>query len=246
MGYYAGYALSLFGRDQDRLSHVLVSSPYEGHREFFYPTPYEHVIHTDGPEKRTLDCRNAKVWLADIPFVRLRDGVQAPLTSGRVSFSQTVRSVLRPVSPELHFIPAKKTVIFGDKAVKLSDASYLLYAWMARRCQTGAPALFFTDQVDNQELMDEIDELDPHGDSLGKLDAIRKAIRNGVDFNWFATNRTRLNKKLEKELGARIATPYLIQKFVDKSRYAGQACYALSLEKDKVHFAAPDKPNALK
>ena len=29
MGFYLGYALSLYGRTQDRLSHVLVSSPYE-------------------------------------------------------------------------------------------------------------------------------------------------------------------------------------------------------------------------
>ncbi|MGF1642988.1 MAG: CRISPR-associated ring nuclease Csm6, partial [Thiotrichales bacterium] len=29
MGYYLGYALSLFGRPQDRLSHVLVSEPFE-------------------------------------------------------------------------------------------------------------------------------------------------------------------------------------------------------------------------
>jgi CRISPR-associated protein (TIGR02584 family) len=39
MGFYAGYALSLFGRPQDRLSHVLVSPPYESHPAFFYPTP---------------------------------------------------------------------------------------------------------------------------------------------------------------------------------------------------------------
>lgn len=39
MGYYAGYALSLFGRDQDRLSHVLVDERYERMREFYYPTP---------------------------------------------------------------------------------------------------------------------------------------------------------------------------------------------------------------
>ncbi|MCS7316482.1 MAG: CRISPR-associated ring nuclease Csm6, partial [Bryobacterales bacterium] len=38
MGFYLGYALSLFGRPQDRLSHVLVSAPYESHPEFFYPT----------------------------------------------------------------------------------------------------------------------------------------------------------------------------------------------------------------
>ncbi|MBP8198387.1 MAG: TIGR02584 family CRISPR-associated protein, partial [Chromatiaceae bacterium] len=30
MGYYLGYALSLFARPQDRLSHVLVSAPFEG------------------------------------------------------------------------------------------------------------------------------------------------------------------------------------------------------------------------
>lgn len=29
MGYYLGYALSLYGREQDRLSHVLVSEPFE-------------------------------------------------------------------------------------------------------------------------------------------------------------------------------------------------------------------------
>jgi len=37
MGFYLGYALSLFGRSQDRLSHVLVSSPFESNRDFFLP-----------------------------------------------------------------------------------------------------------------------------------------------------------------------------------------------------------------
>jgi CRISPR-associated protein (TIGR02584 family) len=39
MGFYLGYALSLFGRPQDRLSHVLVSSPFESNQNFFYPLP---------------------------------------------------------------------------------------------------------------------------------------------------------------------------------------------------------------
>ncbi len=239
MGYYAGYALSLFGRDQDRLSHVLVSAPYEGHREFFYPTPYEHVIHTDGPEKRTLDCQNAKVWLADIPFVRLRDGVQAPLTSGRVSFSQTVRSVLRPVSPELHFIPAKKTVIFGDKAVKLSDASYLLYAWMARRCKQRLGDLLLpkNDVVSSEMLMQEISFLDPKSDSVGKLDDIKKVIKYGVDDRWFSTNKSRLDKKLVQEFGVRLAEPYLIKSiFVKSGEKKKQATYTLQLDPSKIHF----------
>lgn len=37
MGFYLGYAFSLFARPQDELSHVLVSSPFESHPEFFFP-----------------------------------------------------------------------------------------------------------------------------------------------------------------------------------------------------------------
>ena len=43
MGFYLGYALSLYGREQDRLSHVLVRAPYESHSQFFYPTPGSNV-----------------------------------------------------------------------------------------------------------------------------------------------------------------------------------------------------------
>ncbi|MBF0804285.1 MULTISPECIES: CRISPR-associated ring nuclease Csm6 [unclassified Neisseria] len=35
MGFYIGYALSLFGRRQDKLSHVLVEEAFEQRREFF-------------------------------------------------------------------------------------------------------------------------------------------------------------------------------------------------------------------
>lgn len=37
MGFYIGYALSLFGRGQDRMSHILVEEAFETHPEFFYP-----------------------------------------------------------------------------------------------------------------------------------------------------------------------------------------------------------------
>ena len=39
LGYFAGYALSLWGRDGDRLSHVLVSDPYESSWDFSTPRP---------------------------------------------------------------------------------------------------------------------------------------------------------------------------------------------------------------
>jgi CRISPR-associated protein (TIGR02584 family) len=39
MGFFLGYALSLYGRPQDKLSHVLVSEPFESSSGFYYPTP---------------------------------------------------------------------------------------------------------------------------------------------------------------------------------------------------------------
>ena len=36
MGIYLAYALQLFGRPQDVLSHVLVSEDFESHPDFFY------------------------------------------------------------------------------------------------------------------------------------------------------------------------------------------------------------------
>jgi CRISPR-associated protein (TIGR02584 family) len=64
---YAGYALSLFGRKQDRLSHLLVSTPFESSYEFFYPTPYPHVISIQG-DKELADASSAQVGLSEIPF----------------------------------------------------------------------------------------------------------------------------------------------------------------------------------
>lgn len=45
MTYYLGTALSLFGRAQDRLSHVLVDERFENHRDFFFPTRESQVIY---------------------------------------------------------------------------------------------------------------------------------------------------------------------------------------------------------
>jgi len=80
MGYFVGYALSLFGRSQDRLSHVLVSQPFESQREFYYPSRDECPIHVQQNGKEVAyDCRTAQVDLAWIPFVRLRAAQHEPL-----------------------------------------------------------------------------------------------------------------------------------------------------------------------
>ncbi|MEL7328151.1 MAG: CRISPR-associated ring nuclease Csm6, partial [Pseudomonadota bacterium] len=44
MAFYMGYAMSLYGREQDVLSHVFVDDDFEFVSEFYYPTPYDKYI----------------------------------------------------------------------------------------------------------------------------------------------------------------------------------------------------------
>ena len=98
MGFYAGYALSLFGREQDRLSHVLVSAPFESSWEFFYPTPYPQVIATQGG-RELADAATAQVRLAQIPFVRLRPVLPAAMRDDTAGFLAVVQAADRHLAP---------------------------------------------------------------------------------------------------------------------------------------------------
>jgi len=105
MGFYAGYALSLYGRVQDALSHVLVSSEYEMLRGFFYPAKEPNKTNvkkflkkiennTEVLEEIKLDTHDAQVWLAKIPFVRMKDAVKDKhQLKSNDSFSQVVHKI---------------------------------------------------------------------------------------------------------------------------------------------------------
>lgn len=91
MGFYAGYALSLHGRAQDRMSHVLVDDKFENIPGFLYPTPKaSYVTDRDG---RVWDASKAQVWLAAIPFVRMKDAIKKDHSIANVSFSEAVHNI---------------------------------------------------------------------------------------------------------------------------------------------------------
>jgi CRISPR-associated protein (TIGR02584 family) len=141
MGFFAGYALSLFARPQDRLSHVLVQEPYESHPEFYYPTPRQKVIQLrDG--RGTLDAAAASVWLADIPLVRLRGGLPRRLLDGSSTFSAAVAAAQRQFAePELVIDLAARRVRAGGVEFDLPPQPLAFLSWFARRAADGQPPL---------------------------------------------------------------------------------------------------------
>lgn len=70
MGFYIGYALSLFGTRQ-ALTRI-GGGGLRANREFFYPPKHSTPLNTERFGMR--DAAKAQVMLADIPFVRMREG----------------------------------------------------------------------------------------------------------------------------------------------------------------------------
>lgn len=74
MGALLYACMTLIGRETDRITHVLVSEPFETCRGFFFPAQPRQDLTTGPAEKRVkLRARDAEIDMADIPFVPLRN-----------------------------------------------------------------------------------------------------------------------------------------------------------------------------
>lgn len=240
MGYYLGYALSLYGRPQDRLSHVLVSDPYETKREFYYPTPYEQPIHCRrGDKEITKDARDAVVDLADIPFVHLREGLPERLRTGQAVFSQVVATANRGLKPpRLVLEMATQRVLADDEEIELGQVEFLVLLWLAERAVRGESATDWSSQEMAEEFLELVERVtDPMS---GHADRIRQAFA-AHEFSplktpkYFEPHKSRYNTKVGKVLGNLSATRYMIARSRDKER----AYFFLPLAPDQIDIIRP-------
>jgi CRISPR-associated protein (TIGR02584 family) len=213
MGFYAGYALSLYGRPQDRLSHVLVSADYESHPNFYYPTPYSHIIYTNDKTQKPLDTAQAEVTLAEIPFVRLRHGLDSALLEGRGSFSDAVNKAQQALGPaSLQIDLATRSIIAQGITVKLSPVDLAFYSWLVQRQLNGGDALKCPcdgapEQGYAQEYLREYRRIIGE---MGMAERTVKRLHNGMDKAFFEQRKARVNAALKQALGLS-AKAYLVQ-----------------------------------
>jgi len=100
MTFFLGYAMSLFARPQDRLSHVLVSADYESVSDFYYPTPEQKKI--IGRDGSLLDASAAQVMLAEIPFISQRALLNDALLQdfSTLSYNEVIRAIKLAQEPQ--------------------------------------------------------------------------------------------------------------------------------------------------
>lgn len=221
MGFYLGYGLSLFGRTQDRLSHVLVSPEFESHREFFYKPPVAQTLYARSMvgalvDERPVSTDDAKIWLAEIPFVRLRTGLPESLLAGKGNYTDAVEAVQQSLPNNLLVIDMpKRQIICGGIAVKLSPRDMAFYVWHAQRLiefgQTAPLTWKSTLSEKNSLTMDYLacylrvlngDKW--HPDYLAAQDN----LAHGFDKDIWAGYLNPVNKKITKALGETRAQPF--------------------------------------
>lgn len=152
MGIYLTAAMQLFGRADDALSHVLVSEDFETHPEFFYIPPIPRTLKTR--DQREISTTEARIYLAPIPFIRLR-GLK--VETGR---ARPYSELVKRAQTDLDYIESEydlqidlsletENVSVEKRSVTLTPRElffYLLFA-DARACQQGVDGFLLLDQL---------------------------------------------------------------------------------------------------
>lgn len=233
MSYYAGYALSLFGRYQDRLSHVLVNAPFMNHRDFFYPRPAAERLEVNGKFYSTDDAR---IILADIPYVRMRYQVPEQLLQGKAGFQETVEKIQRFSEPDTLELNAKnETVLCNGIPVKLGTSEFAFYLWMCERKQRGeSPLILEADDFMSDFLAVYARFVNPNGGMYGRAEVVAKEKGVEDQKRYFWTKRSAIHKKIKSELGESVVEAFYIR--LTEVEGDERAAYELALPGEQIIF----------
>ena len=253
MGFYLGYGMSLYGRDQDRLSHVLVSPEFESHREFFYKPPaaqtlFAHSMVGAHVDERPVSTGDAQIWLAEIPFVRLRDGLPAALLDGKASYTDAVQAVQDSLPDNTLKIDfAQQRIVCGGIPVKLSPRELAFYAWHAqRRIRLGdAAPIGWKDTMDKKSLLMEeyfATYCTVHGGDVLQPDYLeaRRAFADGFDKDSWAGIIHHIKAPIHKAIRRHHGEQFEIQ----SSRVKGKGNlkqYGLNYPVERIQFVGVKK-----
>ncbi len=232
MGFYAGKALSIFGREQDRLSHVLVSQYYENHPEFFYPTKKTQVITTR--DNKALDTSKAEVDLAQIPFVRMRGELPKDALINKISYSQAVNFINTP--PKITLDLNDLSLDFSGIKVDLNASLTVFYIWFIQQKLLHNGELItgpseYTGELERDYGKTYLALFDRYIGDIHMPDRSRLVLeKEGLLSNKFSVHISKIKKCLEERLGKATAKTYLINNVGSRSK----SCYQLNIEPEAI------------
>jgi CRISPR-associated protein (TIGR02584 family) len=193
MSYLAGAVISLFGRPQDRLSHILVEpKELEKVPNFWWPGQSEPI---DGSDAIAV---SAKTRLHSVPFLRLRAYLpdDEPFFGGDLGFEEAVKRANAALAADLLLIDisAMRVSAGGNHVTIREPAQFALYRFLAHLRREGwaiggsAPgvvllnAIPFGRRPDGQSLLTLLGEMHEEAWKLGKEVDYLRAAQEREDF----------------------------------------------------------------
>lgn len=231
MGFYLGYAFSLYARPQDRLSHVLVSSPFESHPDFFFPPASPRRLTTR--DNKHIDTADAVVTLAEIPVVRLRHGLPKELQTGQASFNQTVAALQESLAPpHLEIDLGAGTARCHRRPLSLTPTLLSWFAWWAQSLLMGQPMQRWATADHRRYLALYQQVVGPHSDAYERT---AHRLRDGMEKEFFEQSNSKLDSALRDQLGP-AASHYQLASEGKRPH----TCRGLTLPADAIHLTLAD------
>lgn len=204
------FALSLFGRKQDVLSHVLVSPDFEKSGKFY-------------PED---EIESKQLVLAEFSYIRLREKLPLLKENPHASYTELVQLAQQGldellVQHPLTFDIKKRSISIGDKKLNLTPYEFAFYQLVATQRKPLPAGKKFTNELEEKfsSLYEKVRV--SRRDSINKQENIEQKITKC---------RSSINEKLTKLLGTEKAQCYYIQ---SEGGY-GNKTYRISLPRKKV------------
>ncbi len=247
MTFFMGYAMSLFGRKKDRLSHVLVSEEFENVKDFFYPTPYNKRV--TNYANQGFNAKDARVTLAEIPFVRMRDEMPERIIKNSAKYTETIALMnMADQEPELTINVVRRTskdgswekidrVIVNGISIKMANAELAFLVWMADRAKNNLPGLStpFEGEANKEYGKAFLESYELVNSDIS--DKVNDALERGMDKAYFDNRKTQLNSVLKKSLGKRCAHNFEIQAIGKVSERSTAKLFGLNIKAENITLA---------
>jgi CRISPR-associated protein (TIGR02584 family) len=190
--------MTLLGRSQDLITHILVSDPWSTIPAFLFPGCKGDF--RDPQTGKKLRSADAELHLAEVPFVPLRYLFKRDLQRSAGSYLQLIQQLrLRTINLEdelsVRVDPGSGEVAINERVVRFSPNEFLFYLLFARRAADGEPPVeSFSSIEDNlASLRDEYLKEDNFGHWASR--ALQGRLDPSEDpRKWAASIRTQLKR----------------------------------------------------
>lgn len=230
MGALLYACMNLVARETDRLTHVLVNDPFDTLPNFYFQgQPGGKLTDRSG---KSVDCSKARIELADVPFVPLRNLFLRQLNRNAGNFSRLVESCREGIREQaaekvkLTLETRKPRIEVNGTTVSLTPREHLLMLFIAECARAKKPAL------------------PSYKDALNPLDEFRELLVKDAPENDFSDWRrsNAMKSKMDDEQEIRKSLSSVRKKLMNAG---GDAVYLAHCLPQKGRFSLDAQPSLI-